>query len=203
MPRASRAGHPGATLASETKGRSAVNEYSGATARTLLVGAGEQVHPSPAKHRLARWPAGVVGVGRFTLHFLEMVVVMVVGMMPYHAVVDGGALPPPYAAWFADDTYAYSLGMALSMALPMAPWMMLRGHGWRPGLEMALAMFLPTAVVVALCVLGLDRAHPWIRSADGPVMLLAMLGLMLYRREHYTCGHRARHGARRLRLMAS
>ena len=163
-----------------------MNASSTASARVVLTG---QAEPAPATLTPARWLPRPAQVGRFLRHFLEMVVVMVVGMMPYHALVDGGALPPPYAAWLADGTYAYSLGMALSMALPMAPWMALRGHGWRPGAEMALAMFLPTAVVVALCVLGLDRANPWVRDADGPGMLLAMLGVMLYRREHYTGGH--------------
>ena len=41
-------------------------------------------------------------VRRFLLHFLEMVVVMGVGMGIYHPLVR--ALPPEYAAWFATGT---------------------------------------------------------------------------------------------------
>ncbi len=40
--------------------------------------------------------------------------------------------------------------MALTMTVPMVAWMRYRGHGWRPCLEMAAAMFVPTFVAIAL-----------------------------------------------------
>lgn len=168
-----------------------MNTYATATTQTL------HAEQAPTRLALARWLPTGARVGRFTLHFLEMVVVMMVGMMPYHALIR--ALPPEYAVWFARGTTLYRLGMALSMALPMLPWMKVRGHGWRSGAEMALAMLAPTAVVLLLCWLGLDQGQPWVRNADGPGMLLAMLGLMLCRREHYTGGHshQPRHAAHR------
>src|SRR2546428_11403551 len=68
------------------------------------------------------------------------------------------------------------IGMALFMATPMVAWMRIRGHGWRHGFEMAVAMLVPWAVIVSLVAIGASTALPWLAQADGPAMYLGMLG---------------------------
>ena len=75
------------------------------------------------------------------------------------------------------------LTMATSMTVPMLAWMAFRGHGWRPSLEMAAAMYLPTFVALALIgTVDFDL----LMGVEHVAMLLAMLGAMLYRRDEYS-----------------
>src|SRR5690242_3390595 len=69
----------------------------------------------------------------FVLHFLEMSIAMIVGMMLFMAIPGVMQLPREL----------HVLGMALAMTLPMIGWMRFRGHGWRHGIEMSLGMLLP------------------------------------------------------------
>ncbi len=110
----------------------------------------------------------------FLRHYIEMVIVMFVGMGVVMAV----------AGMPSDDTVAL-LYMATSMTVPMVAWMRFRGHGWRPSLEMAGAMYAPTFVAIAL--LG-TVDYDLLMGLEHVAMLLAMLGAMLYRRDEYT-GH--------------
>jgi hypothetical protein len=70
---------------------------------------------------------------RFIRHYIEMVVVMVLGMFalgaPANAVVHTSGRP---AVMLAE--------MAVTMTLPMVAWMRFRGHTWRPCNEMAASM---------------------------------------------------------------
>jgi hypothetical protein len=69
-------------------------------------------------------------------------------------------------------------------------WMRYRGHSWERGGEMAAAMNLPP---LPLLVLDWFDAIP-ARGVLGLQMVLmipAMLGVMLYRREEYNAPHRA------------
>jgi AraC family transcriptional regulator, transcriptional activator FtrA len=143
----------------------------------------------------SRIPAGALTAGRFALHFGEMVLAMYAGMLIYMPLE---SLVPPALQ---------GIGMALFMAWPMVAWMRIRGHGWRHGFEMALAMLVPWAAVVGLNALGANNVLPWLKQADGPAMYLGMLGIMLVRREHYTHGgahahaeHHAVRTARRFRF---
>jgi hypothetical protein len=115
------------------------------------------------------------GVGRFVLHFAEMCLAMVAGMLLFMAVPGVMALPP----------LAHQLGMAVAMSVPMIAWMRIRGHGWRPGLEMSLGMLAPWALVLVLVRLGAADAAPWLADADGAAMLLGMLAVMLLRPAHH------------------
>ena len=110
----------------------------------------------------------------FLRHYIEMVIVMFVGMGVVMAV----------AGMPSDDTVAL-LYMATSMTVPMVAWMRFRGHGWRPSAEMAGAMYAPTFVAIAL--LG-TVDYDLLMGLEHVAMLLAMLGAMLYRRDEYT-GH--------------
>ena len=116
--------------------------------------------------------------GRFVLHFVEMSIAMIVGMMLFMAVPGVMELPRPL----------HLLGMALAMTVPMVGWMRIRGHGWRHGIEMSIGMLLPWAAVLGLVALGAASVLPWLGKADGPAMFLGMLTVMLLRPGHYSHG---------------
>src|SRR5829696_5801560 len=85
----------------------------------------------------------------FARHYVEMVVVMFVGM----AVLAVPARLVTSAVWpevEANDPTLMLARMGAIMALPMVPWMRWRGHGWRPTLEMTGAMIAPAIGTVAL-----------------------------------------------------
>src|SRR5579859_4391847 len=75
--------------------------------------------------------ARALSVARFVLHFGEMVLAMYVGMLIYMPLES--LLP----------ALLRGIGMALFMVWPMVIWMRIRGHGWRHGFEMSLAMLVP------------------------------------------------------------
>jgi hypothetical protein len=83
--------------------------------------------------------------------------------------------------------------MALTMTVPMVGWMRYRGHAWRPNLEMAASMLVPTFVVMAvLSASGGTSGSLMVPEHAG--MLVCMLIAMLFRRDEYSCaGHG--HGA--------
>jgi hypothetical protein len=110
----------------------------------------------------------------FLRHYLEMVIVMFVGMGVVMAI----------AGMPENDTVAL-LYMGTSMTVPMLAWMRFRGHGWRPSLEMGAAMMAPTAIATGL-VGTVD--YDLLMGVEHVAMLLAMLGAMLHRRDEYT-GH--------------
>ena len=110
----------------------------------------------------------------FLRHYLEMVIVMFLGMGVVMAI----------AGMPENDTVAL-LYMGGSMTVPMLGWMLFRGHSWRPSLEMGAAMMAPT--VVAMGLVGVVD-YGLLMGTEHVAMLLAMLGAMLYRRDEYT-GH--------------
>jgi flagellar biosynthetic protein FliP len=119
---------------------------------------------------------------RFARHYVEMVVVMVVGMtvldVPFGLVVDVSNRPA-----------AMLVEMTVTMTVPMVAWMRLRGNAWRPCNEMAASMILP-----ALATLGLLGADVVTGSGSSMVvlhalMLPSMLFAMLVRRSEYSCAH--------------
>ncbi len=134
-------------------------------------------------------------VGRFSLHFLEMLLAMMAGMPILSTLRNLIPASSIYAAAFKPGTNLYGLTMAVFMTVPMVAWMIVRGHGWRHSAEMAFAMFAPVAVTTVLSVLGANAYLPWLGNASHLGMLLGMLGIMLYRRAEYTTGHTAHHHA--------
>jgi hypothetical protein len=123
-------------------------------------------------------PGMVVSAARFVLHFAEMCVAMVVGMMLFMAIP--GVMELPRAV--------HVIGMALAMSVPMVAWMRIRGHGWRHGIEMSIGMLLPWIGVLALVAMGVSSVLPWLELADAPAMFLGMLAVMLLRPRHYAHG---------------
>jgi hypothetical protein len=116
---------------------------------------------------------------RFALHYLEMVVVMLVGM----AVLGAGAR---LFVDLSDRPAPMLVEMALTMTVPMVAWMRFRGHAWRPCHEMAASMLLPTFGALALLAADVVTDTGSLMVLEHTVMFGAMLVAMLLRRDEYT-----------------
>lgn len=130
---------------------------------------------------------GRLGLSRptwtFIRHYVEMVVVMLAGMTVYGAVLALAGVE------FSDQSAELRLlGMGLSMAVPMVPWMRFRGHGWARTWEMTGAMLVPTVAAIALLRAGLVEDLDTLFAIEHTAMFVAMLAVMLARREEYS-GH--------------
>lgn len=135
---------------------------------------------------------GGAGRRRFLAHYLEMVVVMVVGM----------AVLGPLESWLAPDAWwsglravpeLDALVMATNMTVAMVAWMRLRGHRWVSTVEMAVVMYLAFAVLVPPLRLGLLSSGAFL-GLGHTLMFVAMVGVMLRRAEEYAGQHDARRG---------
>lgn len=131
--------------------------------------------------------SSAVKVARFSLHYLEMVVAMMVGMPFFFMLRNVIPASSSYAAVLVRGTILFDLAMVVVMTVPMVAWMIVRGHGWRHSAEMAFAMSAPMVAVIALrALVGSDTYLPWLRQVGYNGMFLGMLIAMLYRRDHYT-----------------
>jgi hypothetical protein len=118
---------------------------------------------------------------RFALHYLEMVVVMVLGMVVLGAGVGLVA--------HIDGTGPMLIEMGVTMTLPMVAWMRVRGHAWRPCLEMGASMVIPTLGTLALLGAGIVEGAGALMVIMHGVMLPAMFVAMLVRRDEYSSHH--------------
>src|SRR5215210_281317 len=142
--------------------------------------------PSPglAMYRVA----GMTPVTRhFVRHYVEMVVVMFLGMGVL-ALPVRWAMPSLGTSYSELGDGAMLFGMALTMTVPMVAWMRYRGHSGRANAEMAAAMLLPTFAVIALLWAGLVEDVGVLMLAEHVAMLLSMLVAMLLRPAEYTHG---------------
>jgi flagellar biosynthetic protein FliP len=121
---------------------------------------------------------------RFGLHFVEMAIAMEIGMMPLGSILAAVG----QSDLSARSPEAYSLVMNLSMAIPMAIWMLIRRHGIRLTAEMAAAMIVPGAIVAAGSLAGL-LPHAAAVSAIGALMWIGMLAAMAVRWPAYARHH--------------
>lgn len=144
--------------------------------------------------RTLRGPA----LRRFVRHFVEMLIVMGVGMAVLGALESLAFGSIAFKGWGWDDLLAVPEGMTLIMAgnmsFAMIGWMRLRGHGWAPTLEMAASMLVPFVVLLPLLSAGLISLGV-LMTAGHVLMVLAMLAVMLRRVEEYT-GHHHGHARR-------
>jgi hypothetical protein len=83
----------------------------------------------------------------------------------------------------------YLLGMAVTMTVPMVAWMRYRGHGWRPSVEMAGAMFVPAFATVGLLAVGLVTGFDALLAIEHIAMFPLMLLVMALRWEEYALPH--------------
>ena len=123
----------------------------------------------------------------FLRHFGEMLLAMFLGM-----VVLGGSAELAFAAAgssFSDAPGAAQvLLMGFNMTVPMVAWMSYRGHAKARNAEMAASMIVPTFVAAALASTGVLGAAAAL-GVQHAVMIPAVLGVMLWRYEHYSGAH--------------
>ena len=127
----------------------------------------------------------------FARHYLEMVVVMFLGMAVLWLPA-GWGLESVGSSWadLQDEApAAMLLLMAATMTVPMAAWMRLRGHGWRPTNEMSASMIVPTLAVIALHGVGLITDVGTMLAVEHVAMLAGMFAVMLLRPEEYSQHH--------------
>jgi hypothetical protein len=120
----------------------------------------------------------------FWRHFLQMLAVMMLGM-----IVSAAALLTVVGLKTWDEvTTQYAtqalVVMAVGMTVPMAAWMLARGMGRRNTYEMAAAMAIP--VIPFLCLVWFGVTESALCGPYCAVSVVAMLGLMLYRRGEYS-----------------
>lgn len=125
-------------------------------------------------------------VWRFGRHYLEMLVVMLLGMAilgPLASV----ALDPVGWRTVRAVPELDALVMATTMTVPMTAWMRYRRHGWAATGVMAAAMYLPFVVLFPLLWLGV-LAPTGMLAGGHLLMLPAMAVAMLLHRDEYL-GH--------------
>ena len=123
----------------------------------------------------------------FIRHYLEMVVVMFLGMAVL-GIPAGWALGAAGSSWDELNTHAPALmllGMAVTMTVPMVAWMRYRGHGWRANTEMAASMVVPTLAAIGVLAAGAMSIGALL-VVEHVAMLLGMLAAMLLRPDEYT-----------------
>jgi hypothetical protein len=125
---------------------------------------------------------------RFALHYVEMVIAMFAGMMIFGALETGVLAAADLSYASAERPVLAATTMTVYMALGMALWMRVRGHGWPAILEMSGVMFVPVAALAPLQWAGLlsgDALMGLMHAAMFPLML----AVMLRRRGEYAGTH--------------
>ena|SRR5215213_6848773 len=122
-------------------------------------------------------------------HYVEMLITMVIGMVALYPVWHFG-LQAVGASQALNDATVMALVMATDMSLGMGAWMRYRGHAWSPIAEMSAVMYVPFALFLP-AVWGGFMSGAAMLGAGHLLMLPAMLGLMVWRRDEY--GHGSSH----------
>jgi hypothetical protein len=120
----------------------------------------------------------------FALHLIEMLSAMALGMLVLEGAVHGALAL--IGASLSDAPTSLAAGvMAVNMTVPMVWWMRYRGHPVQHSAEMAASMVVPTAVVIALYWLGAISSES-VMLLQHVIMVPAMVGVMLWRYDHYS-----------------
>ena len=123
---------------------------------------------------------GQRGVRPLVRHYLEMVAVMVVGMMSLFPL--WALLVAKIDVTWLEAAEIEALAMATAMAVPMAGWMVVRGHGTAAAIEMSLAMYGGfVAFFPLLWAHAIDRA---VLLGLGHVAMLLLMAVVMVRRAH-------------------
>jgi hypothetical protein len=102
-------------------------------------------------------------VGRFTLHLLEMCMVMCAGAIVLSVLFFGAAGLLGYRNLPDTAPELAVLVIAVNLSLPMAIWMRYRGMAWQPTLEMSGSTMVFGLVLIAACWLDLVPRRDWWR----------------------------------------
>lgn len=143
-----------------------------------------RVHPTTRPHDSA-------GRRAFVRHFLEMGIVMLLGMGLFEGLAALSFAAAGSSLTGQTGTFRVSL-MGLSMTVPMVLWMAYRGHSTPRNTEMAGSMLVPSAFAAALVAtgaVGLGVAF----AIQHALMIPAMLGVMLWRYDEYAAHEHRRH----------
>ena len=136
-------------------------------------------------HKTRRRTGGL-RAGRFFLHFLELQISMSLGALVCYLVVRLISTSPSYFTNYRPGTFLFALGDIFFLTVPVVAWMILRGHGRRHSLEIAVAMIAPVALIIVLGQLTGFAYLLWLLTAGYPAMSLGMLFYMFYRHDHFT-----------------
>jgi hypothetical protein len=123
----------------------------------------------------------------FARHFVEMILAMFLGMG-----VLGGLSELAFAvsgSSLSDQPGGvHIMLMGFNMTVPMVMWMSYRGHPRAQNLEMAASMVVPTLAAAVLAWAGVLGTAAGL-GVQHSAMIPAMLGVMLWRYEHYSQHH--------------
>jgi hypothetical protein len=133
-------------------------------------------YDQPRRRPLAGWLP-------FIRHYIEMVLAMGIGMFALMTLTTY-VLQAVGAPHLLDRAEPMALSMATDMVIGMGAWMAWRRHGWRDIAEMSAAMYLPFVILFPATLTGAMTSGTMMVAGHG-LMLVAMLALMLRRREHY------------------
>ena len=120
----------------------------------------------------------------FLMHLLEMLIAMSLGMVLLGGALEG-VLRLAGTSLTGAPAAVQAAVMAIDMTLPMAWWMHRRGHPKRHNVEMAASMVVPSVLAIALHWSGALSSHGTL-IAQHEAMLPAMVGVMLWRYDHYS-----------------
>ena len=144
--------------------------------------------PAADVHQVSSLRTVATKAGSFVVHFAEMWFAMFLGMAVF-MVLRIALTTRGYTALLDATSIEFQVGMAVFMAAPMVGWMRLRGCSWRACAEMTAAMLVWTGGALVLRTLDLPDALLWLATNQHTLMLVGMLAVMLYRREHNTSGY--------------
>jgi hypothetical protein len=142
-------------------------------------------HPTRQPRESARIAGRDGAARRFTLHYVEMVAVMFIGMYALMAPT-GLLLGLAGTSWSGLSPAMNTFVMALTMTVPMVAWMRVRGHSARANAEMAASMLVPTFAVMGILAAGLATSGA-VGVPEHAGMLACMLAVMLARRDEHSC----------------
>ena len=125
----------------------------------------------------------------FLRHLLEMVLAMVAGMVILGGLVRIAALVLDHPGIY-EHASVRAFIMTVNMTVGMSFWMRHRGHGAMQIAEMSAAMFVPLAILIYPFWAGvLTRGA--LMGGMHVLMIPAMVGVILCRRDVYMQDHRA------------
>lgn len=111
--------------------------------------------PNTPSAVLARGRKKRAGWGRFLLRFGELQLAMAFGAVVCYSL-GRSITTSPFAEVYRSGTYLYALGDVVYLAGSVVVWMIIRGYGWRRGLEMGLVIVMPLMLISVLGEIG-DR----------------------------------------------